>query len=417
MSYRKNGNNKAYENLKANPDVKKHMLEACIMADKEDSLVRNADGLGIRRIKKMRKKEHGEIFKKVAVASLSLAATGAIVAGVATYRNDKNKSNNSMAAKQITTEFKTTEKATEEKTDVEAQKDNLLECSIKLNKKGQKEFKALFWHYESGKEFEEGEGSVENSDYYAGKEYVVGDYAFRWNSTTDKCVYVRKKNEKKFEKTPIILTRLDELEEGNTLSDDFWTNGEIIIYQNESTKKIYIYNVETKEYKEAVIPESIKVKGVGDPSYIFKVKNGVMYIQEYDMKLEEENKKKNIFDTKTNLYVYDITNGECALLLEGGMLEDTLNDYVVIGEYIEDAEDIITSRKYSVKKITDKGLENIYSFDRGVDYEFIDEENNVFVFSTQKKSKASDGKEYFSPDEYIKFNVKTNEIVKEKVQN
>ena len=365
----------------------------------------------------MKKKEYGDVLKKVAVASLSLAATGAIVAGVSTYRNDKNKSNNSMALKQITTEFKTTEKVTEEKTDVEAQKDNLLECSIKLNKKGQKEFKALFWHYESGKEFEEGEGSVENSDYYAGKEYVVGDYAFKWNSTTDKCVYVRKKNEKKFEKTPIILTRLDELEEGNTLPDDFWTNGEMIIYQNESTKKIYIYNVETKEYKEAVIPESIKVKGVGDPSYIFKVKNGVMYIQEYDMKLEEENKKKNIFDTKTNLYVYDITNGECALLLEGGMLEDTLNDYVVIGEYIEDAEDIITTRKYSVKKITDKGLENIYSFDRGVDYEFIDEENNVFVFSTQKKSKASDGKEYFSPDEYIKFNVKTNKIVKEKAQN
>ena len=113
MSYRKNGNNKAYENLKANPDVKKHMLEACIMADKEDSLVRNADGLGIRRIEKMRKKEHGEIFKKVAVASLSLAATGAIVAGVATYRNDNNLGNNSMVAKETT--IKETQKIGNEK--------------------------------------------------------------------------------------------------------------------------------------------------------------------------------------------------------------------------------------------------------------------------------------------------------------
>lgn len=128
MSYKKNGNNKAYENLKANPDVKKHMLEACIMADKEDSLVANADGQGIRRIG-MKKKEYGEIFKKVAVASLSLAATGAIVAGVATYRNDNNLGNNSMVAKE------TTIKETQANTEKEIKTQNIGSKKLKKSQK------------------------------------------------------------------------------------------------------------------------------------------------------------------------------------------------------------------------------------------------------------------------------------------
>ncbi|MCR5630239.1 hypothetical protein [Eubacterium sp.] len=106
MSYKKNGRNKAYENLKANPDMKKHMLEACIEADKEDSL--SVDELGIRRTENMKKKEYGDIFKRVVVASFSLIATGAIIAGVIQYNGNKN--NDSKVAK-------TTERITEETTE------------------------------------------------------------------------------------------------------------------------------------------------------------------------------------------------------------------------------------------------------------------------------------------------------------
>ena len=113
MSYRKNGRNKAYENLKANPDVKKHMLEACIIADKEDSLGENADELGIRRNEKMNNKEYSALFKKVIVASLSLIATGGIIAGVVSYsKNGGNKER--LAAKETTSEYESMEKETGE---------------------------------------------------------------------------------------------------------------------------------------------------------------------------------------------------------------------------------------------------------------------------------------------------------------
>ena len=82
-------NNKFYEDLVATEHEKEKMIEECfkILDDESHS---SDDEISLRRNEKMKKKEYGDAVKKVAVASLSLIATGAIVIGVSSYKNNKH---------------------------------------------------------------------------------------------------------------------------------------------------------------------------------------------------------------------------------------------------------------------------------------------------------------------------------------
>ncbi|MCR5630227.1 hypothetical protein [Eubacterium sp.] len=131
MKYKDKRDNKAYDNFGMREDEINNLLTYCKSKRKE--LESNTVDLSIRRNEKMKKNEYGSVFKKIAVASLSIAATGAIVAGVVTYNNtNKNSKDNSIVAKETTTVE--TEKSTEKETE------NTTQNTIKKeeNKSGKK---------------------------------------------------------------------------------------------------------------------------------------------------------------------------------------------------------------------------------------------------------------------------------------
>lgn len=89
--------NRIYNDLKADKSFKNITLDKCIEKIKEDSLPSD-DRVSLRRIE-MKKKEYGDVLKKVAVASFSLIATGAIIIGVSNYKDGKKGDYNRMVSK------------------------------------------------------------------------------------------------------------------------------------------------------------------------------------------------------------------------------------------------------------------------------------------------------------------------------
>ncbi|HAV91398.1 MAG TPA: hypothetical protein DCW44_09015 [Eubacterium sp.] len=136
MKYKDIKKNKAYENLGMNEEEVNNLLADCI--EKKQELKAGISDLSVRRNEKMKKKEYGDVLKKVAVASLSLVATGAIIAGVAIYKDNTKPGNNSMAAKETTIKEtqKFTEKVTEKETEIEIQTLNENEKVKKSHKFG-----------------------------------------------------------------------------------------------------------------------------------------------------------------------------------------------------------------------------------------------------------------------------------------
>lgn len=127
-------NNKFYEDLVATEKEKENMISECFKILDNESLAPD-DEISLRRNEKMKKKEYGDAVKKVAVASLSLIATGAIVIGVSSYKNNKHRS--VVAKNESVTAIETTLKnEMEETTDTSLDKD---ECIIELTVSGQED--------------------------------------------------------------------------------------------------------------------------------------------------------------------------------------------------------------------------------------------------------------------------------------
>ena len=83
----KDKDNKVYSALMVDEDKIQSMINDCIDFKSQTSPLKT-DELSVRRNEKMRRNiTRVDTFKKVAVASLSIAATGAIIAGVATYKD------------------------------------------------------------------------------------------------------------------------------------------------------------------------------------------------------------------------------------------------------------------------------------------------------------------------------------------
>ena len=93
-----NFKNEIYENLGLSEKTQERIINAMENVAKSN-LTPDTDN--IRRIKSMRKNTHSDILKKVAVASLSLGLSGALIAGVILYTNG-NYNNKKISAKKVT---------------------------------------------------------------------------------------------------------------------------------------------------------------------------------------------------------------------------------------------------------------------------------------------------------------------------
>ena len=110
-----NFKNEIYENLGLSENTQERIVDAMENAAKSNII---PDTDNIRRIKSMRKNTHSDILKRVAVASLSLGLSGALIAGVIIYTNNNHNDKKISAKKvtQTTENIKSTEQTTEKET-------------------------------------------------------------------------------------------------------------------------------------------------------------------------------------------------------------------------------------------------------------------------------------------------------------
>ena len=127
MSFAKNGKNRRYEKLNMSAESKERILNECLKVLDEEfeketysagaaqsddqSLKREkVDEFTLKRNEKIEKEnEYNDWFKKIAVASFSLVATGAIIAGAMNYK----KLNKKPDIAKDTTKYETTDRTTE----------------------------------------------------------------------------------------------------------------------------------------------------------------------------------------------------------------------------------------------------------------------------------------------------------------
>ncbi|HAV90162.1 MAG TPA: hypothetical protein DCW44_02675, partial [Eubacterium sp.] len=92
MDFWKNGENQIYDNLEFSTESQERIVEEILKKGSESS-ENNKSELDVKRSQIMKKKEYGDILKKVAVASFSLIASGAMIAGVIYYSNNNGDGN------------------------------------------------------------------------------------------------------------------------------------------------------------------------------------------------------------------------------------------------------------------------------------------------------------------------------------
>lgn len=124
MSFGKNGKNLRYEKLNMSAESKERILNECLkVLDEEyekesvssgatsiDELNLKTDELSLKRNEKIeRENEYNDWFKKLAVASFSIVATGAIIAGAMNYNKISKKPNSAKDTSKIQTTSRDTE--------------------------------------------------------------------------------------------------------------------------------------------------------------------------------------------------------------------------------------------------------------------------------------------------------------------
>jgi len=377
-----NKNNKIYESLKADTELKEKILKESIKTIKTVSLP-DDDELSLRRNEKMNNKEYSALFKKVIVASLSLIATGGIIAGVVSYsKNGGNKER--LVTKETTSEYESTEKETDEILENIENKHK-----IKLNKKDQKEFVYVRAFYT-----DDNENDVLNNKIFGevADNYFKKSKDIEFTASNGRPVSYFGVEETEFKN--LINENNNEEEKDNSI---FATNGKVVLYINNNIKKLSKYDIKTGEETEIVIPEYLRENDCDNSLYAYEIYNGILYIIEY------------IKDIPKNTYVYDISTGEYDHLLSAQVFA-VLNDYVLIKDYT-DQNDL--HEKDYIKKITDDGLEDVMELDEclvcngiiGEDYFSLVKKvkNNV---SPTGENEESDWKE----EDYGSFNTKTEKI-------
>ena len=251
MNYWEKGKNQIYDNLEFSTESQNRIVEEILKkgSNGTDSL----SELDSKRVEKMKKKEYGDIFKKVTVASLSLIATGGIIAGVVAYSNGNNSSKKIAAnavvesTEEVSSDLILKETEVEETTKMEetteVEKETEVEETTEL-----KETTEVKETTEEVVEEDYEEGNVGKDFYYLDftntpdKNTKVKGYEFKYEknrSNNTYSLFVRK-NGGEYKKIDTIKSKFDEFA--------FFAHGNKLFYPSDNGIKAYDVKTSKLEY-------------------------------------------------------------------------------------------------------------------------------------------------------------------------
>lgn len=360
---------KAYKKLNMNDVEKSELLEMCKSKKKELKL--DGPDLSIRRTEKMKKDNISSVFKTVAVASLSIAATGAIIAGVANYNSRKD--SNSISAAKRTTEVSSeiiTKSAEDVKKDAEFETVVMQKEEIKeVNKKDTSGFEVVFPN-RVGDE-------PRMIFHYQNKEVDCGGkiYKLSTDEGTVHTLMVKDKGEDKFSEIGVI---------NNDAFSRIYTDGKKVIYEAEESASdpiyVCIYDLKSKNNTKIDVPK-MSANSEEQDVRIFDIKDNYVYLN------EEE------YTYNQNVYVYNLENGKVELYKEGRALEYKSDKYLVT---VEDVYKNFKFEKteYYLEKITDNGFKEIKVLGENTFLNrYISDGKNIY-FNTYNKTQDKNGCTY-----------------------
>lgn len=386
----KDNDNKVYSAIKVDEDTIQSMIDDCIAVKSQASPLKK-DELSVRRKIKMRKNIKSiDLCKKVAVASLSLAATGAIIAGVVAYNNG--------GTKDVAKNMEKTIVETSTESINETDKNNIDTSNIKVDKNEDLNYKLIF---ETTKD-----DLINDKKYEETGEVEVGNYIFKAHDVeldesewTDETVgvTVRKKGEDK----DYTIPRLDKV----TFQAYTYTNGKYLYYCRNNS--LYKYNLETNESDNIVMTTSdssaIEIENIYDGKIIIDLSEDMVY------------KDTMCLDYKGCICSYDVKTGTVKKMEKREFSEVIDGGYIIAFEKtnLGDVDEYgISTNVYEacVEKITNKEFEEIGKLGKHSTYFGKSEAGDKLYFTVYGEGK--DGYEN-SNDLTIKaFDLKTSHINK-----
>lgn len=339
----KDKNNKVYSALKVDDDTIQQMIDDCIELKSQTSPLKT-DELSVRRNEKMRRKvKNVDTFKKVAVASLSLAATGAIIVGAMAYKNQG--SNGVAKGVQKPVVETTTEIVEQAKDENKIEVLNANEPGIKVDKNEDINYKTLCP--------EDGSQVFESKE--DGKEvYKYGGYIFTMytaensDSENEPNVTVKKQGED----TEHEIIGMDSA----ILAAPYtYSNGKYIYYCYKN--RLYKYNLETNESESMILFDEKDTNAIVDC-----IHDGKLLI---DIATSKEVVEDYYYDFDNTVVSYDIKSGKTQVA-EGRDISEYIDDGYFITfkttkyEGMKDAFGRAVSVVEScVEKINETGFEEV----------------------------------------------------------
>ena len=337
----KDKDNKVYSALKVDDDMIQQIIDDCVDLKSQTSPLKE-DELSVRRNEKMRRNiKRVDTFKKVAVASLSIAATGAIIAGVATYKDRGTTGVAKDTQKQVvetTTEYV---EETKEKNKVEAL--NVNEAGIKVDKNEDINYEPIYPETYSGDSVVmEGENEI----------YKYHDYVFTLDraENTDELTNVTYKKEGE-----AINHEISGLDSANFASPYTFANGKYIYYCHDN--RLYKYNLETNDSESMILFNEEDTSAIVDC-----IHDGKLLI---DISTCKEVEEGYYSDTNSTLVSYDIKSGKTQVAENRDISEYIGDGYFITFrttkfEGMKDAMgQTVKAIESCVEEFTDTGFEEV----------------------------------------------------------
>ncbi|SKA68928.1 hypothetical protein SAMN02745111_01685 [Eubacterium uniforme] len=370
---------KAYKKLNMSDVEKSELLEMCKSKKKE--LKSDIPDLSIRRTEKMKKDNISSVFKTVAVASLSIAATGAIIAGVANYNSGKDSNNISVAKRTTEVSSEIITKSTEDM-NKDAEFETVVMDKEEI-KEGKKKDASRF-----GVVFQDHVGDEPRMIFdYENKEMDCDGKIFKLSTEegTIHTLMVKDKGEDKFTEIGVIN------------SDAFsriYTDGKKVIYEGEESVSdptyVCIYDLETKHNEKIDVPKT-SAKREDQNVNLFEIKGNYVYLNEEEHSYD--NKENDWCDGVYNAYTYNLESGKVELFKEGRAL------VYISGEYLITEADVYKNSKfenteYFIEKVTDNGIKEIKALGKDIFVDMGISNDKIMYFDKYNKMKSENGYTY-----------------------
>lgn len=326
--------NKSYKEYELSAESREKITKGILEGVNNEPAASRSE-LDVRRIEKMNKRGN-EIFKKIAVASVSLIATGAIILGVVQH-NKFNKNDNKVAH----------------------------------TVRDAGEFVPVY------------------KDYY-GAEVTVGDYIFTKNSYDEAYIESKKTNQKE---------ELSVLNGDDIALERVYTDGKTIVYDNYGCLYVYDIETKYKEKIDVVTEAEGKIQtrqntvngrytsDISQNTYveIAAVKNGNVYLN-YRDSVEDQGTKSS--RSVHRIYMYALKRAESKLLDDDREISDVYDDFVITKRYLihktstEKTGDVPVESMFEVfySKLTKKGFEDVKSFGEHSDFYPAKDQGDVIFF-------------------------------------